>query len=319
LFLQARHLLQQGSAESLQQATAMFEEALAVDPTYAPAWVALSGTFVNLAEAGLQPEAEGYRRAEEAAERAIELNPRSARGYSRLAWIARWRDSDLAAAAHHYEIALTLNPEDVHILAEAAQLLGDLGRIDELIAVYEYVTPRDPMNPRAHYNLGVYYNFGGRYPEAEASFRKALTLSPNFIGTYHHLGLVQLFKGDNDDALASFLKEPDEEWRVKGRALAYHALGREADADAALDELIAGWGEQWPTEVAHVYAYRNEPDKAFEWLANETEESSGWGEGRRNPLFINLHRDPRWPALLERIGKSDKQLAAIKFSLEIPE
>ena len=297
----------------------MFEEALEIDPDYAPAWVALSGTLANLTEAGQLSEPAGYDQAEDAAKRAIELNPRSAKGHSRLAWIARWRDSDPASAASHYETALTLNPEDVHILAEAAQLLGDLGRIDELVSAYEYVTSRDPLNPRAHYNLGVFYYLANRLPEAQASFSKALTLSPNFIGAHHHLGLVQLAAGDSDAALKSFLLEPDEEWNVKGRALAYSELGQTADADAALSELKEKWGDRWPTEVAQVYAYRNEVDLAFEWLANETRESSGWGESRLNPLYANLHQDPRWTKLLERVGKSEEQLSEIKFSVSIPD
>jgi hypothetical protein len=108
---------------------------------------------------------------------------------------------------------------------------------------------------------------------------------------------------------------------MKGLALANFALGNRAAADAALQNLINDWGDQWPSEIVHVYAYRGEIDNAFEWLEKEYEKygAAGWGEWRRQRLFDNLHGDPRWESFLEKVGTSDAQLAAYDFNVEVPQ
>ena len=96
-------------------------------------------------------------------------------------------------------------------------------------------------------------------------------------------------------------------------------MGDESTAQAALRELKFGWGEQWPSEIAHVYAYRGEIDMAFEWLEKDYAVSgpAGWGEWRLMRLLDNLHADPRWQNFLEKVGASDQQLAAIKFDVDV--
>ena len=73
-----------------------------------------------------------------------------------------------------------------------------------------------------------------------------------------------LVKGEAERALAEFSRthvdEGDDEYGVKGQALALYALGRHAEYLAKLEELIEHWGDQWPSEVAHVYAYAGDAD-----------------------------------------------------------
>jgi hypothetical protein len=82
--------------------------------------------------------------------------------------------------------------------------------------------------------------------------------------------------------------------------------------------LINDWGEQWPSEIAHVYAFRGERDKAFAWLEFELDNPGGWGEARLSPLFNNLQGDPRWQVLIAKLGVSDAQLATIEFDVDLP-
>ena len=84
-------------------------------------------------------------------------------------------------------------------------------------------------------------------------------------------------------------------------------------------KLTRRWGEQWPSEVAHVHAFRGEIDEAFVWLEKDYElfGPANWGEWRLMHLFENLHGDDRWTRLLERVGVSDEQLSAIH--VELPE
>ena len=75
-----------------------------------------------------------------------------------------------------------------------------------------------------------------------------------------------LLKGDVKAALAEIQQEPEESWRLAGLSMAYHALGRRAESDAALDELIGKYEQTMSYNIAYVLAYRGEPDRAFEWL-----------------------------------------------------
>ena len=61
-------------------------------------------------------------------------------------------------------------------------------------------------------------------------------------------------------------REPELTWRLSGLALAYHALGRKKEADAVLAELIAKYQADFACQIAEVYAFRGEADRASEWL-----------------------------------------------------
>ena len=75
-----------------------------------------------------------------------------------------------------------------------------------------------------------------------------------------------LLKGDAPAALAEIEQEKSEVWRLIGLPMAYHALGRKTESDAALATLIAKYEKDGPYNIAYVYAFRGDADKAFEWL-----------------------------------------------------
>jgi len=320
LFLEGRYLERQGSPESMARATELFEQSLALDQGYVSARVALAVALINQTVAGLRPWDEGHEMARAHLLRALEYDPENAGAHAQLAWIAQSYDGDLAAAAGFVERAVELAPGDPTLIGNASVLVGSLGRLEEAIALQEYSVAQTPVDPRAHFNLGLAYYFMRRLDEAEASIRKVLVLSPDYSSARYRLGTILLFKGDADAALEAFEDEEDEAFRVKGRAVATHALGRQEESDAALRELIEGWGEQWPSEVAQVHAFRGELDEAFDWLEKDYEifGAAGWGEWRSMLLYDNLRDDPRWQQFLERVGVSDEQLRKVSLDLTLP-
>lgn len=130
-----------------------------------------------------------------------------------------------------------------------------------------------------------------------------------------------LRKNQPQAALAALAKETDELFRVKGTALAMHDLGQKTEFEKAMSELQGRWGEEWPSEIAMVYAWIGDKNAAFEWLEKEIEVNGtyGWTQIPQNPQLRNLHDDPRWQALLTRVGVSAKQLASIEFKVALPE
>ena len=319
LYLQAVHRARQGSSTSLQDSAEMFARVLQIDPRYAPALANLSAVTSNLAARGEVDYDTGYREARELALRAVEAQPNYSGGYLQLSWIAQGYEGDLAAAVASMQKALEINPRGPANLGNAAVLLLHTGQLEESIALAERSAELSPVDPSAFFNLGLAYAYADRLEDAMRAFDRAVALSADYNEAGYQRGLVLLLMNRPEDALAAWNALPPSYNRIKGNALARFALGQTQEADAAIDELIAGWGQEWPSVIVHVYAYRQELDKAFEWLEKEYEKfgAAGWGEWKYQRLFDNLRGDPRWETFLERVGVSDQQLAA--YELQLPE
>ena len=235
-------------------------------------------------------------------------------------WISQWYDADLQLAIDNMREALRIDPRDPALLGNAAILLLHVGNLESSIAVQEYSARRSPVDPSAYYNLGLAYLYADRLEDAERSFRRALELSPGYLNATGQLGQTLLLMGRAEEALELHEADSDRAARTKGLTLANFALGRRAQSDGALNQLIEGWGDMWPSEVAHAYAYRGEIDLAFEWLEREYEKygAAGWGEWKRQRLYDNLRGDARWAAFLERVDASDAQLARYEFDVDVP-
>ena len=317
LFLQARQLSNLLTPEGWQQSNVLYQQAISIDPDYAVAWAGLGRNYINLTGYNLLSPEEGYPKALEAANRALAIDPKNAMAYSVLGWTAMMNDGELAVAAKYLERAMELEPTNISIIGHTADLVMRLGRLDEAITLAEYVAARDPVNPVNHLNLSGYYILAERLDEAIASSRIANSLSPGIGGAQYRLGEALLRKSEPEAALAAFEQEEDEEWRVKGTALALHDLEQFTEYEEAFSELRKRWGERWPVEIAHVYAWVGETDEVFAWLEKEYE-ANGLGGVMVDNFFKNLHDDPRWLPLLEKAGVSVDQLKAIEFDVTMP-
>jgi adenylate cyclase len=320
LYLQASHLGKNFSAESLEQAITLYRQALAVEPNFAAAWDGIANTSINQAANGLRAMDEGYTQARKAAMQALIIDPDYAPAHARLGWIEMVHDNDLAASARHFEHALALDPANDMIIGNAAMLLLYLGRFDQAIALQQHTTARDPVNPANHGNLGFSYLRAGRWDDSIAANRTALGLSPGYLGAHYGIGTALLMKGDARAALAEFAKDQDEEYRVKGAAVALYTLGRQQESSVKLTELIENWGKLWPSEVAHVYAWMGDADAAFEWLDKAVEQKEqGLPDQLVQPFCNPIHADPRWGEFLKRAGSAPDQLDAIEIKVTLTE
>jgi TolB-like protein/Flp pilus assembly protein TadD len=320
LYLQAVQLGRQFTAEAFKQSDALYRKVLAIDPRYAPAWDGLAENFYHEADLGLLSSKEGYGLAREAATKALAIDSEYAPAHARLGWIAAFGDNDLAGAAEHFERALALDPSDQDVLRNSAALLQSLGRMDEALALDEALVRRDPVNVTALHNLGYDQRMAGRLDAAIVSFRTELSLAPGRGGAHHGFGVALLVKGDAQGALAQIEQETSEAWKMMGLPMAYYALGRKADADAALAALIAKYEKDAPYNIAYVYAHRGEADSAFAWLDKAVEYGdSGLGDIVTENLFDKIHADPRWLPFLRKIGKAPEQLAKIEFKVTLPQ
>jgi len=318
MMLQARYLARLGTEQAYSDSIELYLQALAIQPDYLAALDGLAANYTNQANKNLRPYEEGYALARDAAERALAINPDFALGHARLGWIAMFYDSNLALAAKHLERALELAPSNLTIIGTTASLLATLGRVDEAIALDEYLVSRDPISPTGYGNLGKTYLQAGRWDEAIKAYESALRLSPGRIGAHFFTGTALLFKGQPDQALSHMQQESFEILRVLGLSLVHFELGQMEESDRQMDELIRSHEHDAAYNIAYLLAYRGEIDRAFEWLEKaRAQEDPGLVDIRAEPLFRNLHADPRWMAFLESINQSPAQLSTIPFSFDI--
>jgi TolB-like protein/lipoprotein NlpI len=320
LYLQARHLGNRGTAEATEQSIDLYKQALAIDPDYVAAWSGLANNYLNLYLHGQLTRDESTRLARQASRRALALDPDHAPAHAHLSRIELTYDRNLEVAARHLQHALALEPTNSAILHRAIVLAYRLDRMDEAIRMGRYAIDRDPANPESHYYLGFSYLWARRLDEAIAAFRTALMLSPEYTSAHYRTGVALLLKGEPQAALVEMLQEPHAAKHLEGETIAYHALGQADKSDAALNKLIDRYEHNSAYNIAYLLAYRGENDRAFKWLNKAAQyRDSGLTQIANQPEFENIHSDPRWLPLLESVGVSQQQLAAIEFKVILPD
>ena len=304
LYLQGRYFYNQGTAESNKQAERLLMQALDIDPSFAPAWTELGFVYERQANAfGDRPIFEGNELARHAIQQALDIDPQYGRAYAILARIEMFHDWDFTAADQHLKRALELNPGDAAILEYAADLEYILGRIDEAISLYRQSIALDPVSPGGHIELGATYYRANRLEEAADSSQLALSLRPGMARAQLYLSLVLLAQGDAPAALVAIEQVANDGSRLFGMAIVQHALGDAEASNAALKELIEIWAAPGAYQVAQVYAFRGDINHAFDWLEQAYDNrDGGMTDMLLQPHLANLHDDPRWIPLLDKMG-----------------
>ena len=279
-----------------------FERATQLDPGYALAWVGLSRARYWRANIGSVPPQEGQRLAREAVERALSIDPKLAEAHSQMARIQRQVDYDWTGASASIHQAIALAPGIPENLVQAAFMAEIFGRFDEALKLGHEALELDPLNAASWETLAENEFYAGQSDKAVADIRKALELNPDTWGSPIQLGEIYVMQGRFQDALRESEQMKLGPFRIKTRAIAYNALGREKESDAALSELVEKYHGSAAFSIAMVYAYRNERDEAFEWLERAyAQHDAGVIYVKIDPLLRNLRGDPRYGAFLKKL------------------
>jgi len=213
-------------------------------------------------------------------------------------------DWDWTGADRELQQAFALGPRESSGVLSASRLAAALGHWDEARQLAIEAIALDPLDAAAHGSLGwAIYLRSGRLAEAEQSLRRSLQIAPQWGSGRYFLGEVLMLQGHHEAALAEFRKETLDDGQLEGSAMVYFATGRKAESDAQLAKAIARNGSSWASEIARVYAFRGEKDRAFEWLEKAYEardEDLYFIKG--DPLFKNLEGDPRFKAFLKKMN-----------------
>jgi TolB-like protein/DNA-binding winged helix-turn-helix (wHTH) protein/cytochrome c-type biogenesis protein CcmH/NrfG len=301
-YLQGHYFFERNTDKDAEMAAKYYERATQLDPSYALAWVGLSRVRNLLANVGLIPAEEGHRRAREAVERALALNPNLAEAYAQMGRIKQQVDFDWAGADASFQRAVALDPGNPEVVRTAASSAAMLGRFDEALQLRRAVN-LDPLNANSWQSLGETEFWMGQLDEAAADSKKGLALSPDGFPGPIELSQIYVMQGRPQDALPEIELVRYDPIRAFLYAIAYHALGRKEESDAALSKLITKYHASMAYQIAVVYAFRNQSNEAFEWLDRAyAQRDDGLIGSKVDPLLKNLHNDPRYTALLKKLN-----------------
>jgi tetratricopeptide (TPR) repeat protein len=298
----ARFFLNRREPGDPAQALALFEQALRIEPRYARAWAGIASVrWIDTMEGRLVRQ-QGIELTRTAAERALALDPGIAEAYLRLA-NCHAVTGDRArgdALARHAEM---LEPNDPLVLVFKASDAAGAGRFEEAFALQRRAVQAGPLSVAMRRNLAVWLFMAGHFEEAPAELVESHAISNTSDALDGLISQAMLLSGDYRAALDYALGMAEGPAREQTLALAYHALGRKAESDAALQKLAAKVPDAMAYTVAEVHAYRGENDAAFEWLRRFTAaDPAGCSFGEcwptewvpSLPLLRPLRDDPRW-------------------------
>jgi TolB-like protein/DNA-binding winged helix-turn-helix (wHTH) protein/Tfp pilus assembly protein PilF len=309
-FLKGEFFYNRRASGDVARAVKYYELALAIDPRYVKAWVALAGAYSILADRGELPREVARARQGEAAHRAVALDPGSAPSHVRLAEFY-FEGGDREAACKQLQIAAILDPESRSI-TDCNWGHSPPIDVEAEIEHLQRSVERDPLSAVNHQILAVFLFTAGRLEDAKSEFIKARELNPEG----HELSLevvrVLVVQRRYDEAYSAIAALPKGGIRDHGLMLLYFAPGRRAEADAALARLVRKPGTETMDHIrlAEAFAFRGANDEAIATLqrfrntidpAEDSSHSRIWWMQREmalSPFLTPLHRDPRWHALM---------------------
>ena len=285
-----------------------FQEAIEHAPEFALAYSGLADVYNWKTVAGMISNREGFRRAKESAEKAIELDPLLAEAYTSLAFAVWAYDWDFAEAERLFQKSIRLNPNYAKAHEWYAFMLSSCERHDEACREMRRAEQLDPDSPAVAtmYSL-VLYN-ARRYEDSLKKAYRALDLDPNYYLALQSLGWICPRLGRFDEAVDGCRRalEIIDEYGLNklslGLALIDAGQAKEARAIAAELEARKKKSEVPAYFPALIYAVLGEYQKAFYWFERAIEERGYWTLRMRNePRLDPLRRDPRFIEMLERI------------------
>jgi TolB-like protein/DNA-binding winged helix-turn-helix (wHTH) protein/Flp pilus assembly protein TadD len=302
-YLEGQYFFARGQdKEDLTKALSYADQATKLDPGYAPAWAQRSLVLQTMEAVALIDNTDGFRRARESAEKAIALDPELAAGYLALAMVQINNDWDWEGASTSVKKASLLAPGSATVVGIQAFLARHLERVEEAVVLYKQAIALDPLRANYHLALGDELHTLGRYEEAKAALDKAQELNSQLSSLHLTRAQILLSEGHRQEAVIEMEKETGDWEKLSGEAMAYYAAGRHQESDSALKKLIAIHQNDCAFQIAQVYAFRGEVDKAFEWLDRAyRQRDPGAPEFATDPLMASLRHDPRFTELMKKM------------------
>jgi DNA-binding winged helix-turn-helix (wHTH) protein/TolB-like protein/predicted Zn-dependent protease len=290
--------------ENARKAIEYYNQAVALDPNFAQAYVALANAYRYLQGFSLgDNKAELKEKMYQAIQRAQELDASSYDAHLTVAGI-RINELDWANAENEYKRAIELNPNSAGAHGGYAGFLSIFERHDEALTHIKLAQELDPLSINLKVSVGRTLVIARRYDEAIEYLKKIIESEPNNGFARYYLGVAYVSKGMYDEALAEYDAGNKTANESPGPFYAF-ALARAGKKDAALKiiEGIKNKGDYSPAEFAIAYVAVGNYDEAFTLLERAYQERDLQLQYLRvDPHYDEIRSDPRFQDLVKRVG-----------------
>jgi TolB-like protein/Flp pilus assembly protein TadD len=309
LYLRGRFFWNKRTAADLRKSIEYFDQAIAKDPNYAPAYAGEAQAWSILSPYNAASPADSYPKAEAFAKKALAIDNTSAEALVALASVKARYQFDVLSALKDYERAIELDPND----ATAHHWIGGdcfaaMGQHAREIEELKRARDLDPFSLIINSNLGVAYVRAGRLDEAVTQFRKTIEMDDSFYPAHREYGLALELQGQIPEAIAHYEKAAaltDDPIPLGALARIYGIAGRKAEAKKIFEQLRGLREQRYTAAYALALAALGVGDKseALHWLEQGYLERDGDSLTviRVDPLLASLRGDPRFETLAEKI------------------
>lgn len=303
--LRGRFYWTQFTPDALEKARRSFEEAIRLDPNFAIAYVGLADTYIWITIYGLLPPREALRLAEDAANRAHEIDPNLGDPLATLALIAQnrceWARSESLSLR-----AIELNPNYAQVHEWYGATMIGMGRTEEGLRESALAERLDSLSPRTKTLFAWALYQGHRFAEAIAKAREILELEPDYPQAFMQLGIAYLALGEKAEALRNLERFAGA---IPGSAISMYAMcfglkavGREDEARSLVEEMKRLPQPAKPYFLGMAHVAIGEIDEAFGFFRTAMEEHEPWMLWfGTEPMLKPLHGDPRFLQILREM------------------
>jgi adenylate cyclase len=311
LYLKGRHQWKNFFAPGYERVRGYFEQAVALDPSYAPAHTGLSGYYAFGAANGLLPPDESWPRAEEGLRKSLALDDTLAESYNLLAAVELYYKRDWPAAERAFRRGIELDPNFADIPHHYGLCLAVFGRDQEAVAQMERAVQLDPFFPGLSLHIARLFFFLRNYDRAMSEFAKTLELHPGYPTAHEWFGDVCEKKGMASEAITQWsaaLRLNGESDHAKILEETYAASGFKAAVRVLAQKQLQRLNEktsrgEYVPAFYYLMAYvrLGDNEQAFAWLAKTVEERNWFAfQVKVNPILDPLRSSRRFNALVQK-------------------
>ena len=302
-YLQGHFYFARRNVEDYRKAISFFDEAIRIDPDYALAYAERAEAWTFIGDLNPEHKKEAWAAAKRDAEKAVAVGPNLAEAHAALGWVRFFSERKFAEGLAELKRARELAPANPTANDLLARVLIYVYQLAEAEKLARQAIEVDPLAFLARGNLARILLAEGKLDEADAEARKSAELQPAGAGSHRWQVVAAVLRGDGETALREAQLEPNGGYHRFELALAYYARGDRAAADAALADMVANDRNLLAYQIAEVYAWRGETDKAFEWLQiSYDNHDTGLLSLLIDPLMRGLRSDPRYKIMVEKVG-----------------
>ena len=310
LYLKGRYCWEKRNQESLEKAKDYFNQAIERDPNYATAYAGLAAYYFVVSDYAPVPNSEAMPKSQAAAEKALQLDDTLAEPHAVLGGIHE-AAFEWEAAEREFRRALELNPNDANTHNWYAFFLSQMGRSKEAITQAKKAVELEPLNLKYGDTLAAVYRDAGEFDLCLAQYKKTLDMDPNYTSAVRNLSLTYQALHKYDLWLegwqkAATINSDREDFAIAQEAAhVYPKSGYPAAMRRIIEMQLQLAKRRYvdPADIGFNYAELGEKDEAFAWLDKAYAEKSNllaWV--KVIPLMNGLRSDPRYAALLKKIG-----------------